>query len=97
MSKQKFQIELIDFCAGSTISDPRQAATTSPEIYRYEGVATYTPVPYESQPSACKVKYTCNSSISGLCNTSSEDTNSAFNPESGEFSFQSVDIMTYGT
>ena len=46
MSKRKFKINLIDYCAGSTISDPSQAPVTSPEIYRYEGTATHTPVPY---------------------------------------------------
>ena len=97
MSKRKFEIELIDYCAGSTIADIRQPKVTDPEVYKYDGEATYTPTPYEIRPKQCQVSFACQSSVPGLCDVTSENTNAFFDTLTGEFSFISSDIQRYET
>jgi len=88
-------VTLTDYC-----KTPYLAATaqTSLADYLYEGVAAFKLTPFAVSPAVCKVNYSC-TQISGdhdFCLYSDELTASAFNTETGNFTFQSVDFDTYG-
>ena len=85
----------LGLCAIPTIVNPGNSFIN--EDYYYSGTASLKLIPFTVTPPECTITYECTESLLNLCNFSSETTTSTFDTNSGEFSFNSSDITTFGT
>ena len=92
-----FTVNLVDYCATTTVMNPGQASTTVPYDYYYSGTTNFELVPFVVSPAECNITYSCIELEYGLCNYFEGTTRSMFVPETGKFAFTSKDIDKFGT
>ena len=94
VSEHPFTVVLIDYCAGSTLTDPGQSSFID---YYYEGTSTFNLIPFTVMPDECHVDYVCYEPFYRICNYTVGTTVVSFDSNTGDFSFTSSDIETFGT
>ncbi len=93
-----FTATLIDSCLAPILNDPGQ---TDPADYYYTGTTSFSMNAFAVAPSECPITYSCSMTAGpseDLCTyNSSGSTSVTFDASTGDYSFQSTEIATFGS